>query len=118
VSHEPEGRRQSYGFKPREFERLNDAPPAASQPAKPAAAAGDVRVMFGDNAARAKADGPRDGAPPPRRSKRARDYFAVLLVGNAALVGGYFLQPVFAAAGFVIFNVGLTWVMWFVMDDY
>jgi hypothetical protein len=55
---------------------------------------------------------------PPRRSKRSRDYFAVLLAGNAALVSGCFLQRVFAGAGFVIFNVGLTWVMWFVMDDY
>jgi hypothetical protein len=113
VSHEPERPRQSYAFKPREFERLNDGPMAAppSQPAKPAAAAGDVRATLGENTARAKADGPRDGARPPRRSKRARDYFAVLLAGNAALVGGYFLQPVFAAAGFVIFNVGLTWVI-------
>jgi hypothetical protein len=28
------------------------------------------------------------------------------------------ISPVFGAAGLIIYNLGLTWIMWFVMDAY
>lgn len=34
------------------------------------------------------------------------------------LLGGALVMPIFAIAGMIIFNVGLTWIIWFVMDDY
>jgi hypothetical protein len=126
VPDEPEPPRKTYGFNPREFERLNIAPSAEpqaaatnSQAAESSAVPRDVPTILRNNAAQAKASGLDDlELPPPRRSKRARDYIVVAILGNAALVGAFFLQPVFAGAGLVLFNVGLTWVMWFVMDDY
>jgi hypothetical protein len=50
-----------------------------------------------------------------------------LLLGNAVFVvatlitlvfGGGGLVIFIGGAGLVIFNVGVTWIMWFVMDDY
>ena len=74
-----------------------------------------VRAPF----ARANAAGLNDLAPlPKRKSRRKRDYFLCLVGGNALLGLGFMLNPVFAGAGIVIFNIGLTWIMWFVMDDY
>ncbi len=85
----------------------------------------DVHAMLRANLARADAAGLNDLAPPPkRRSRRKRDYFLVLVPMN--LFFGYMaLGPsanavslVYGLAGIVVGTCGLTWVMWFVMDDY
>ncbi|HWL14713.1 MAG TPA: hypothetical protein VNR00_03850 [Opitutus sp.] len=41
-----------------------------------------------------------------------------MILANLALLLGTVISPVFGAAGLVIFNVGFTWVVWGVMDDY
>jgi hypothetical protein len=79
----------------------------------------DVHAMLRDNLARADAAGLNDVTLPPKRiSKRTRDYFLMLIGGNVVLAGGFFLQPIFAGAGVVLYNTGLAWIMWFVMDAY
>ncbi len=85
----------------------------------PANRPNEVHAILRDNLAQANAAGLNDVKPPaPRKSRRKRDYFVSLLVGNAALSVGTAIMPVFGVAGLIIFNCGLTWVMWFVMDDY
>jgi hypothetical protein len=94
------------------FESVN-APTADSPPPV------DVHSILQDNLAREKAAGLHDLAPlPPRRSRRRRDYLIALFAGNAFLAVGFVLQPVFAGAGFIIYNTGLHWVLFVVMDDY
>lgn len=85
----------------------------------PANRANDVHAMLRENHERANAEGLNELAPKTRRaSRRKRDYIVTSLAGNALLVAAIWLQPVFAIAGIILFNIGLTWIMWFVMDDY
>lgn len=102
----------------RDLARTAAIPTAKSQPA-PAAPANDVHAMLRENLARANAAGVnRIAATPRRRSRRQRDYFIALALGNAVLAAATMIQPIFGAAGLIIYNLGLTWIMWFVMDDY
>lgn len=79
----------------------------------------EVHALLRDNLSRANAAGLNDVAPKPKRaSRRKRDYIFAMIVGNFALLIGTAIQPIFGAAGLIIFNLGLTWIMWFVMDDY
>lgn len=140
--------RKHYQLKPREFERVNERPgeslpgegtqpidvrdhtrrAAAGSPppsAPRAAADNDVHAMLRANLERRRAAGLEElPPPPPRRSRRKRDYwlvlipvdlfFAAVLVAPGASTG----MKMYALGGLVIFTIGLTWVMWFVMDDY
>lgn len=60
----------------------------------------------------------------PRRSRRKRDYWTVLMAGNALLAGAVAVLPknpmvlVCGLSGVVLFSIGVTWVMWVVMGDY
>jgi hypothetical protein len=59
--------------------------------------------------------------PAPRRSRRVREYWTILLAGNLAIGLAYWLDPsliTFCVAGALIFTGGITWVMFFVMEDY
>ena len=81
--------------------------------------ANEIHAILQDNLTRANAAGLNDVVMPVKRaSRRKRDYIVSLLVGNAVLVVCTIINPVFGGAGLVLFNVGLTWIMWFVMDDY
>lgn len=102
---------------------MTPPPPAGAPRAK--SAANDVHAILRDNLARADAAGLNDFAPPSRkRSRRKRDYWLLLLTVNAlfAFVAfGPYSNPMtqlYALAGFIMFSLGLTWVMWFVFDDY
>jgi hypothetical protein len=59
-----------------------------------------------------------------RRTHRRRDYLLVMLSGNtlgalaAVLLHGNVVVLVYLLAFFVIFNLGLYWVMFQVMDKY
>ena len=85
----------------------------------------EVHVILKDNLNRANAAGLNDLAPKPkRRSRRTRDYLFVVIPLNAffgfAAFGPY-ANPVtfvYGIAGMIFSTVGITWVMFFVMDDY
>lgn len=138
---EPDPPRRHYQFKEREFERVNprtgeatdSAPidindlyrsanaqrPGVTPPAKPPPADNDVLAMLRENHARAEAAGLNEITPPPKRkSKRLRDYWLLMLLGNGFLIPAFPMNPVFAGAGLVLFNISVTWIMWVVMDDY
>ena len=86
----------------------------------------DVHQILRENLDHANRAGLNDLAPVPARpSRRRRDYWLVMAGGNlafgfiAASVGP--TKPIVfvsALAGMVLLSGGLTWAMWFVMDDY
>lgn len=85
----------------------------------------EVHAMLQDNLARADAAGLNELTPQVRRrSRRRRDYW-VLIVGvngltaSSLLIVGVNLVSVFvvlAAIGF--FSAAVTWIMWFLLEDY
>jgi hypothetical protein len=58
------------------------------------------------------------------KSRRAREFWLLLVGGNLAILGGVYLSGInvitviFGLAGLIIFSLGLSWVMWQVMDRY
>jgi hypothetical protein len=85
----------------------------------------EVQQMLRENPGRANAAGINNvDTAPRRRSRRARDYWLVLIVMNgffASVAFGPYRNPMtltYGVAGIIVTTVGLTWVMWFVMDDY
>ena len=87
--------------------------------------ANDVHAILADNLARANAAGLNTLAPKPRRrSRRTRDYFLVVIPLNAffgfAAFGPYANAVSFAygLGGMILSTVALTWVMFFIVDDY
>jgi hypothetical protein len=144
---EPETPRKHYQLRPREFVRVNDHPGHAAPDSDPAVrparievhdllqaanaapppvrateskpARNDVQRLLRDTHDHARAAGLHELTPKTRRpSKRKRDYWIMFAAGNAALIAGTLVQPVFGGAGLIIFNLGLAWIMWFVLDDY
>ena len=110
---------KKYDMKPREFDRVN----------APAGNAGkstehDVYAMLQHNRTVEQQAGLNEVKIRPVKSRRKRDYWLLLLLGNLllAIVGlvglGNAFVMVSAGAGIVIFSLGITWVMWFVMEDY
>ena len=106
--------------------RAANVPPKASS-SVPAAApsANDVQDLLRDQAVRMRAAGVDALAPKPRRrSRRARDFWLLLLTANGffafAAFGPYRNAMTFAygIAGMIFTTISLVWVMWFVMDDY
>ncbi len=86
----------------------------------------DVHTILRENLAHANAAGLNDLAPKPKRvSHRKRQYWGLMLCGNAVLLTITLMagptnpvQFVYGIAGLVIFNLGLWWVMWHIMEDY
>jgi hypothetical protein len=91
----------------------------------PANRPNEVHAMLQDNLTRADAAGLNELMPQVRRrSRRRRDYW-VLIVGVNGLVASSLLivgvNPVsvfvvLAAIGF--FSAAVTWIMWFLLEDY
>lgn len=129
MSPESDPPRKTYGFKPKNFERVN-APPAESDssPAAPVPLANDIFSLQRDLREREKAAGLDEIAPPARpvRSRRKRDYWLLTLAFNGVLVPlalwGYRTQNavifVSCVAGLALVNVALAWLMWVLMRDY
>ena len=141
---EPEPPRKIYQFKDKEFERVNkslgvssadsadpndvpidiqdlyrsaNASPVVKSDSVPVE--NEIHDILRENLAWDKAAGLHDIEFKPRRkSKRTKDYLMLVIGGNLLLTGGFFIMPVFAGAGFVLYNVCLIWVMWVVMGDY
>ena len=110
---------RQFAFKPKEFDRVNAAP-GTQEPS----AAHDVYAIRQELREREQAAGLDRVEPKPRRSRRRREYWTLLLLTNALFAlfawqgrGNPFVL-VSAGAGIALASVGLTWVMWFVMDDY
>jgi hypothetical protein len=104
-----------------------NTPRPASPPPPPAAGVpeNDVQALLRTNAAHEAAARLPTPPPPPRPpSRRKRDYFFTLIAGNlmlaaAVVITGFNVVVLaFGAAGMIVLTLGLTWIMWFVMDDY
>jgi len=84
----------------------------------------EVHALLRDNLERANAAGLNDvGVPRRRLSRRKRDYFLILIPVDIffallAWRGGNPMTFAYGVGGFMIFSLGLTWLMWFVMEDY
>jgi len=79
----------------------------------------DIHSILRANLAHANAAGLNELAPKPkRRSRRKRDYWLAMLGGNLVFIGCTLIQPIFGGAGLILYNIGLAWTMWVVMDDY
>jgi hypothetical protein len=138
--------RKNYGFKDREFKRDNALagahPPLPTArdlavmagPAAPAASrarAGpksndpnDVYEVLQQNRATERKFGGDEIEIREVRSRRRREFWILLVGGNVVIIGGVLLSGinvitvVFGLAGLIIFSLGLSWVMWQVMDNY
>jgi hypothetical protein len=87
----------------------------------------DVHVVLKDNLARANEAGLNEVPLRPKRpSRRKRDYMLLMIGTNAGLAFlaiGFFRSHnvigfVSAMAAIGMLSASITWVMWFVMDDY
>jgi hypothetical protein len=93
--------------------------------ATPTPAPTDVYQVLQDNLARENAAGMNVVKPVPKRpSRRKRDFWLMLVLGNLTIAAaviftrGNTIAVLFGLAGVICLSVSLTWVMWFVMDDY
>jgi hypothetical protein len=118
---EPDPPRKFYKLKEAEFERVNPLP---GEP-QPPTTSQDVHAILRDNLDRANEAGLNALTAQERRpSRRKRDYWTLLLIGNAffgcglAYFGLQSVPGIFALGGMIFFSGALTWVMWFVMDNY
>jgi hypothetical protein len=85
----------------------------------------EVHAILADNLARANAAGLNTLAPKPkRRSRRMRDYLLVMIPLNAffgfAAFGPYAnaVSFVYGLGGMAFSTVAVTWVMFFIVEDY
>ena len=135
--------RKTYELKERAFERVNTStkpspPPTAvvtgARPGQVAASShpgavdpNDIHSILQHNRAveqRHGKDVVKFASTGPRRSRRKRDFW-LLLVGGILLVVALValgnanpVSVIFGLAGMVVISLGLTWIMWFVMGDY
>jgi hypothetical protein len=87
----------------------------------------EVHAVLRDNLARANEAGLNEVPLRPKRpSWRKRDYILLMIGANAVLAflaigffrSGNVIGFVSAMAGIGMLSASITWVMWFVMDDY
>jgi len=108
-----------YGLKPRAFEHLN-APKTAPEKS----VEHDVFSILQQNRAVEQRHGHDEIEIRPKRSRRKRDYWLLLVGGNLLILGLVALarfnpiSVIYGFSGVVILTLSLTWVMWFVMNDY
>ena len=141
----PDPPRKVYGFKEREFKRDN-APSSKTPPAPTAQELAKLAGHHHDprpRGAQAKADDPNDVLRvlnqnrrseqehnldaieiKETKSRRKREFWLLLVGGNLFILGAVWLSGVnvitviFGLAGLIVFSLGLSWVMWQVMDRY
>lgn len=139
--------RKNYGFKEREFKHDNTPasppPPTAKEHAITAghvasasrkvpspggvnrtADPNDVYTVLQQNRAEEKKAGLNEVQIKEIKSKRKRDYWLTLIGGNIFIVGVVTLigfnvfTLIYGLAGVVMFSLGLTWIVWQIMDKY
>jgi len=92
----------------------------------PAARSNEVHDLLEVNRRKARASGEFVlGYIPPRASRRKRDYWILVILANGGSIGFMGLVTRFDAAamlgglvGGLFLTAALTWIMWFVMDNY
>lgn len=110
-AHEPTDVREHFAVAGTQRSRV---PPSPIQP-------NEVHALLRDNLARADAAGQIELKPAPRRrSRRLRDHLVIALASTLlAIIANALTQATLVVfALWVFLNVGLAWIMWFVMDDY
>ena len=111
--------RKDYALKTRKFERVNA--PAGSQKKS---TEHDVYAILQQNRAEEKKFALNEVQIKENKSKRKRDFWLMLVGGNLLIVtlvivtGFNVVSVIFGLAGIIILSLGLTWVMWQVMDKY
>jgi uncharacterized membrane protein YcjF (UPF0283 family) len=112
--------RKHYGLKARQFEHLN-APDKAPEKSTEH----DIFAMLEQNRSVERQSGKDEiEIKPKRKSRRKRDYWQVLIGGNLLIFGIVaiarfnLISLLFGFSGVIILTLSLTWVMWFVLDDY
>jgi hypothetical protein len=118
-----EGLTQTHGQDARATAGIQMLPSIGRCPPTPAPT--DVYQVLRDNLARENAAGLNVVKPvPPRRSRRRRDFWLVLIGGNLAIMASVgftsinVMTVIYGFAGVILLSSGLIWIMWFVMDDY
>lgn len=108
--------RNPLGFGTAKFERVNTAPDVGQKV--------DVTTMLNE-VRQMERDAGLDELKPERFrvSRRTRDFWIMLIAGNALLLGGGIAMQsltslVFAIGGMGLFTFGLLWSMYGVMDRY
>ncbi len=88
-------------------------------------ASNDVHAILRANLERDRERGLYQVAMEERRpSRRKRDYWTLMIGVNGALIltalliGLNVMTAVYAFSGVILISIGLTWIMWFIMDDY
>jgi len=150
----PDAPPRTYGFKPKDFERVNapaggeppppsakdlamlaggnvqGAPTATAKPGLPAVASAkagdpnDVFTLLQENRRVEQRHGLGEVEIRKKKSRRHRDFWLLLAGGNLTIVAATFISglnvvtALFGFAGLIMFTLGTTWIMWFVMDDY
>ena len=105
-------------LKQAEFESVNE--PASA----PAPVGNDPMELLRINREREIAQGLDDvPVPPAKKSRRNREYIAMLAIGDLSMGGliywaGDPIAAVFLIAAILIYSAGLTWVMLFILEDY
>ncbi|MBX3736856.1 MAG: hypothetical protein KF715_09220 [Candidatus Didemnitutus sp.] len=125
---QPDPPRKNYGFKPKEFERVNAPRSEAGEPHDTPPPANDVFAIQRELREREIAAGLDELAPShrPNWRRRKRDYWVTMIllngVGLPLAIWGYRTQNavlfVYCLAGLVIADLALTWIMWVLLDDY
>lgn len=112
----PEPPRPKLRLGQKEFTDVNRSVEASTPPIS-------VHAILAENLQHAV---PHEQVPEPRRrrSRRTRDYWLCVVLGNALFGGVAFcfrhhpIVFVSSVAACTLFTVGLSWVMWQLMDDY
>lgn len=111
--------RKHYGLKAREFENLN-----ASGKAPEKSTEHDIVAMLQQNRGVEQRHGKDQIEIKQAKSRRKRDYWMILVGGNLLILGLVAIarfNPIsllFGLSGVIVLSLSITWLMWFVMDDY
>ena len=111
-------------FKASTAARPSAVPKPPPTPPAPTPAANDVHAMLQANLRHANEAGENEVSLQPKRpSRRKRDYWFLMIGANlffiiCMAIARNIGASVFGGAGMILVSIGLTWIMWFVMDDY
>lgn len=85
----------------------------------------EMQAVLRENVAQANAHGLNDVVlPPKRKSRRKRDYFLLLIPVDVFFAWMAFgpsanaITFAYGIGGLALYTTGLTWVYWFIIDDY